>query len=280
MPTYLRLDEFGNGADAVSDARDRSRYSLVGFDLQSAAGGAQNAGQTGIPDDCGDVAGPSYTLPVQAVTDQQILNEIQYHFVETPDNGATVSSGLWTVDELVQYLNLRQYDFLKRTGLIIRRRCVTLPNGVARVDLPAGYILLHGVTWRDIDPTRRVYRDLPPGDYFSVDQGRSDWEYNQSPYRPEIYILADIAQKQLGIAPVCQTTNELLLTLTELSTLLSNTGQQFTVPPEFVPGIKYGAMADALAKPGRGQDIERAQYCLSRYEESVEAAELLLNGLL
>ncbi len=32
-----------------------------------------------------------------AVTDQQILNEVQGHLLETQDNGATVSSGLYNV---------------------------------------------------------------------------------------------------------------------------------------------------------------------------------------
>ena len=54
-------------------------------------------------------------------------------------------------------------------------------------------------------------------------------------------------------------------------------GQPLTVPNEFMPPIKYGALADMLSKVGRAND-PRAKYCEQRYQLGVETAQLLLNG--
>jgi hypothetical protein len=59
---------------------------------------------------------------------------------------------------------------------------------------------------------------------------------------------------------------------------LSNTGQAFTVPDDFVPPIIWGVMADMLKKIGRASSPARAEYCDQRWTMGVELTKLLLEG--
>ena len=52
-----------------------------------------------------------------AVTDQQVYNEIQYHLLETPNNGASYGSGLYTTAEVVARTNYRLNLFNKLTNI-------------------------------------------------------------------------------------------------------------------------------------------------------------------
>ena len=63
-----------------------------------------------------------------------------------------------------------------------------------------------------------------------------------------------------------------------LSQILDGTGQQFDIPDDWVPYLKYGVYADMLGKQGRGQDLLRAKYCDQRYQEGIALAQALLNG--
>jgi hypothetical protein len=51
-----------------------------------------------------------------------------------------------------------------------------------------------------------------------------------------------------------------------------------TVPDEFASAVKYGVLADAFGKDGRGKDPQRAAYCEQRYQLAQQVAEIILNG--
>jgi hypothetical protein len=63
-----------------------------------------------------------------------------------------------------------------------------------------------------------------------------------------------------------------------LSQTLDGTCVLFTVPDEFVPAIKWGAIADMLGKAGRANDPARAQIAEGLYQEGIEAAKIILSG--
>lgn len=211
-----------------------------------------------------------------AITDQTVLNEIQGHLVEPQDNGATWASGHWTVSEVIGHLNNIQYDFLKRTQILLKRGSLaTLPE-VFRHDLPVDLISIHRVVWKSAD-TPAVYTEVPRSDGWEADHTTLDWPYEFAQV-PKGYTDGELPSLQIETFPAVNVAGQLQVLYSYLSTLLTGLGVNFTVPDEFVPCIKWGVMADMLGKVGRGHDPQRAEYCSQRYEEGIEAAEIMLSG--
>lgn len=69
------------------------------------------------------------------MTDKEILNEIQHHMMETPNNGASMDSDLWDISSAIKYLNssYRTFSSNTRTQLSISEYPTTV--GVSRYDL-------------------------------------------------------------------------------------------------------------------------------------------------
>ena len=53
------------------------------------------------------------------MTDQELLEEVQYTLIEPPDGGQSWPSQLWTRNESLEYLNERQDRFIRETHMII-----------------------------------------------------------------------------------------------------------------------------------------------------------------
>lgn len=211
------------------------------------------------------------------VLDTDILREIQFHLVEDVDGGITWSSGLWTVNEVISYLNQRQYTMLKETGILMKRSDLLPINpGDIRRSVPPDLIATQRVVWKSNDATP-VYTEIPRSDLFEADHGFPSWQGTPG-IRPKGYTDGDQATLLIGIYPVTSLAGNLQLLYVFLSAVLSNSGISVTVPDEFVPGLKYGVMADMLSKDGRGKDPQRAEYCEARYKETIEAGKLILRG--
>jgi len=110
--------------------------------------------------------------------------EVQQHLVEpTVDGGTTFASGLWTVTEVINYFNQRQYRFLRDTQLLLTRTSlVTTPN-VNRQPLPTDWIVTSRATWQDI---ANMFTEIPRGDTWEADHAILDWPYNGS-QRPQLW---------------------------------------------------------------------------------------------
>lgn len=210
-----------------------------------------------------------------AVTDQQQLSEVQYHLLETVDNGATIASGLWTVAEVIAYFNQRQDRFIKDTGIILTRANQPVNPGDVRVEITGNV----PVSVRRATFLRSgVYTPIPRADAFDADMGQPAWRADATTAVPLEWSETEEPTKTLQFMPPFNFAGTLHLLYTALGTALSNTGVAFTVPDECVPAIKWGVIADMLGKVGRGQDPVRAAYAESRYQEGVEAVRLHLGG--
>jgi len=80
------------------------------------------------------------------------------------------------------------------------------------------------------------------------------------------------------LAPAPTGAGTLSLYYVSTSDPLTGLGEIFTVPDEFVPYVKWGAIGDMLTKPGRDQDLKRAEYCEIRFEEGVTLAKSWIEG--
>ncbi len=205
-----------------------------------------------------------------AFTDQQLLNQIQYHMIETPDSGATWASGLWTQAEVVRYANQRQDRLLAETAPYVTDTTISIINGTGSYTLPAGFISALSVIFT---PTGGDPYELSPSDTFEADHGIPDWD---TVSHPKVYYTDPTLV--IGIAPIPDSNGSIELQYVATGTNLTGSGASLTAQDEMVPTIKYGIMADMLSKVGRAHDPIRAQYCDERYEMGIEAVKALING--
>lgn len=154
-----------------------------------------------------------------------------------------------------------------------------------------------------------TYKELPRSDEWDADYGDPTWSNTSTP-QPLVYMDEELPSLEIQIAPVPTNagTVEVLYVYNSTSPVAGDTMRidefarrpdtnitaadrtrftgvgfsipsgGFILPDEFIPALKWGVMADMLSKVGRGQDLQRAAYCESRYQEGVEAAAIILAG--
>ncbi len=212
--------------------------------------------------------------------DNALLDEIQSTLLEPRDAGVTIPSGLWTPEELLAYLNQRQNRFLKTTLLQVGLADITVTAGVARYALPDDWLTTVDVFWRS---STGVYTPLLRGDSFEADHGLDDWATTRG--TPLLYLDEDSPLLTIRLAPLPIANGRLLLFyVPQAAPLVSaadpaNENHVLTVPDEYAHAAgKYGVLAEAFGKDGRGADPSRAAYCEGRYQLGVEMAQILLTG--
>lgn len=205
-------------------------------------------------------------------TDQQVLQQIQYTVIEPPDLGATWPSGLWTKDEVIRYLNQRQNRLLKDTHLEVGIADIPGVIGTSEYNMPFDWIATIRMVWT---PTGGSAVELCNSDTWEADHGIPTWSNTNG--TPKIFVDYLGATLRINIAPSPDVNGTFQIYFVPIAVDLDGTGELFTIPDEFVPYVKYGALADMLEKVGRGQD-PRAEYCEKRYQMGIEIANMLLNG--
>lgn len=210
-----------------------------------------------------------------AILASALITELQYHLIEETAT-SEFSSAIWTKQEVLNYINKRQYQFLKETGLLLS--WVDLPTTPAnsRQPLPQDWIATQMVSWRGADG---VTKDIPRDTTLQLDNLLYGWQTNLLATPPVVYTELDTPENlEIQITPT-SLAGVLELLYVALSTLIDDVSDSITVPDEFLPAIKYGVLADMLGKTGKGFDETRANYCELRYQEGVNAAMAMLEAL-
>jgi len=219
-------------------------------------------------------------LHLQTVTEQNVLNEMQFHTLETPDNGATLDSDMWTIGEWVDYINSRMANFAAETKLIlVRDNSLATVINQTQYDLGSGVdpdlLEVHRVAWVD---AAGISHGLREDSTLTYDRLLPEWTVPSASQEPEVYIRAGRPQLKLEIlpAPVEAGTLDILYTKRppQLPQVADTTA--LDLPNEFTPYIKWGALADVFAKEGQAHDPAKAEYCEARYQEGIIVARAVL----
>lgn len=269
VESMIGFDEFPDPAEFPSTPSDRALILGLTIDFDIPSGG-----------DCANILGAASRA---SYNDRDLLIELKYHLIEPTPGDPTVfaeDSDLWTLEEVLGYLNQRQYQFLRDTGLVMKRSSITSPPESFRHQLPSDVIAIQAVWWRDtgieVHESQR-FIEVRRGDGWEADALLPAWPSTLE-QKPLIYMDAEVPTLQLQTAPPVFSGGVLDLLYVGLSTLLTGEEVDFAIPSEYVPGLKWGVLADLLSKIGRGHDPIRAAHAESRYQEVVEAAKLLLSG--
>lgn len=210
-------------------------------------------------------------------TDNDILTQMQYALIETPDGGLTVDSGLWVVQEFIDAINIaQQWVICEARPLFSRTTLVTVPNQL-RHPLPQDWLVTRRVSWTRADGT---VSELVRDSSWSADYLDQTWSFDAALTAPAAYTDFDPPSLQIQVMPPSQDAGVIGLTYVAEPVTLSNTGVAWTLPDPLIPMAKWYAIAILLAKDGRGQDLPRAQIAQQHAQEGMTALKILLTGWL
>lgn len=209
---------------------------------------------------------------VYQTTTAALLEEIQRHMLEpTIDNGQTWS--IWTLTQIVGYLNERLTRFELETGLIRSSTSIPVDAGTNVVNLPSNMVDLYRLTWTEAGSVS----SLETTDTFMLDNGSPGWEDDTG--TPWAYIENPNDPLSVQLYPIPSVNGTLTVHMAyALGTMTGAIGEILPIPNCFVPYIKYGVMADMLSVEGEPNDPARAVYCENRYLEGVQVVRLLLGA--
>lgn len=208
-----------------------------------------------------------------AITDQTILSEIQRVTLEgVGDGGVTWASGMWTQVEVLGYLNQRQNRFLAATGLFWTRTETNITINQADQAPPSTWVATIFIAYKT---AAGLYRELPKLDALELDYALPTWP-GASAASPRGYYETDGNTLTTYVAPIpTEAGSALERYYVALGTALTAAGVNFAVSDEFVPTIKYGALAEMFAKVGPARNPILADACEARWTEGVELGKLM-----
>lgn len=208
-----------------------------------------------------------------SVTDQVILEQIQRVTLEgVGDLGATWPSGMWTLVEVLGYLNQRQDRFLAASGLMWTRLETAITLAQADQANPTNWIHTLLMAYKT---GAGLYKELPRLDALELDYVLPTWP-GASSATPRGFYEVDGNTTTAYVVPIPTDAGSALERYyVAMGTTLTQAGIAFSVPDEFVPTLKYGALADMFSKVGQAANPELAAACEERWTEGVELGKLM-----
>lgn len=209
--------------------------------------------------------------------DQQVMEEIQYAFLEPPDRGETWPSALWAREEVLDALTQRQNRLIKETQLLTAIAPYPVAALQGRPDLPEEVGRPLAAAWRT---AANVWSSLEIVDVMQADYGIPNWPTDLAG-TPRYLYLTRVPTLTVQLIPAPDADGTLELMFSPIAPVLDGDGADtlgefLIVPDECVQGVKYGAMAVLLRKHFRATDLPRAAYCEQRYELVRTAIQLIL----
>ena len=196
-----------------------------------------------------------------------ILEEIQRHFLEsTIDEGATWS--LWTQAEVLKYLNDRLKRFYIETGVIRKRQLFSASSRT--VALPSDVMEVRRIIWWS---SSNVPSPLTREDKWALDNGFPGWRTETG--TPIAYVEEPQTSRSITLYPYT-TGGSIEVCYVPYPETIPSGCAAMPIPAMFSHIIKYGVMADMLAKEGEANDNERSKFFQERWEAGLQLAKLVV----
>jgi hypothetical protein len=228
------------------------------------------------------MSAPSYP----AVNDQIMLGRLQDMLLEVNNNGSSMSTGMYSLQQLINALNQASYDFQRDVGVVadhIGFQGDTL-NGIPmtpnqeQVALPQDMMDVRRRAWISFDTQNPVQvkdiQELPVQDSLALDSNVPTWEATLgTPYTAD-ESLPPVPAMNLSFQPV--DIGQVDLIYTPVPNQLSNTGIPLSFPPDFSVAILYCALQILFSLQGEGADDQRARFCGQQYALLVQLSKAML----
>jgi hypothetical protein len=197
--------------------------------------------------------------------------------------GLYVGTDMFTLADFTKALERRRNQFLLETGMVLTRAVLNWPAPpISRSPLDDRTISLRRVAW--IDPGGN-FTVLWRSNEWAASAFSHGWE-NTTGITPSEYSTAAEPPVTLQVIPPPANNGQVeLLSVLAGAPLNPTAGVLLGIPDDFTWVIKWGALADLLAKAGEAHDTLRASYCEQRYREGIALAMIhssavqgLING--
>jgi hypothetical protein len=240
-----------------------------------------------------DLAAQPGSLRPYTVTDQYLVNEIEYHLLEpqttltpTPTTPATwTGSNQFRLSDIYDALTRRQNECLSITGCTITQ--TTVPAAIVRRTLLGDRTLdIRRVAWMPQSGLGYSPAPLRQSDNWELQAFNPNWTA-ASQGAPRQWMQTSEPPPSFDVDRIPAVPgNYDVLTVNSGPVSNPTSAQLMAVPDDwsFVP--KWGAMADLLSKEANAKDVGRAQYCQQRFSQdsmimmdSAATLGLQLNGI-
>ena len=210
----------------------------------------------------------------QTVLDQALVTVIEYHLLEPPTPTTWTGSLQFTLNDLTQALQRRRDQFLLETGMVLTRTLPVLsPVSGGRFSLSENVISVRRAAFQTTDGvTTPMKRD----DVWSFNHFATSWVQNpgRSPESPFGYSVGETPPLTMQIVPPPSDIGTLdLISVNRGAVLNPATGVLMGIPDDWTWVVKWGALADLLAKDGLATDVPRGTYAESRWQQGLQIAK-------
>jgi hypothetical protein len=205
------------------------------------------------------------------VTDQDIVTLIQCHFLEPATGNSWTGSAQFTLADLTNSIQKRRDQVLADTGCIVTRTSgIALPVNQGQLFLSDNIINIRRIAYVD---SLGVVTPLYPSDILAQrNYSSADIYTSGSPYS---YSSASVRPTEIILVPPSSQPGTLdILTVNIGAALDPTVGILLGLPDDYTMAVKWGAMADLLAKDGPARDPTRSAYCERRYQLAVELIKI------
>lgn len=201
-----------------------------------------------------------------SLTDQSLLTTIQSHFLEPVSSDSWAGTDQFNLRDIQCSLQNQRNKFLAETGIRVTRFSQAAVG--PREDLPDTVIDVRRLVWnRDSDSLNfHLWRE----DEWNMTAFDQAWPAGADP--PIAYSTTVAPPITLQLLPPASVAGTLdFITVDSGADLDLEAGVVLGIPDDLCWAIKWGAMADLLAKSGQARDL-RANYCDERYKAGVALA--------
>lgn len=204
------------------------------------------------------------------LTIQTILDQINFHLIENI-SALNPTSQITNLNEILEFIRNRinQYQFL--TSLVLTKNIYPFQAPpINEVDVPDEVIDLVRVGFIDSANSNKTFK-LRKEDKSGLSYNFLEAFSTTSPI-PKFYttISGDLNQIKVYPPPTNLGTLEVVSVNGIASNVVLNLATKIGIPDNLVFYLKWGVLFDIFSKDGIGQDLNRANYCLERWNEGIE----------
>lgn len=191
-----------------------------------------------------------------ATTVAQLLAQIQTMVMED----ATFSSGLWSITEIIGYINQASDQFMLQAQVSKQSNDINPVAGTRQYADPANSMQLDRLAFQNIP----LYRS----NVHQLDLSNRNWR--TLPGTPRSYHQDHLANKQFELdraptAALVAAAAKINVISTIHPPAVAVAGDNLQVPDFAVYVVKFGVLQRMFAKEGEAQDVARAKYCEERF---------------
>jgi len=218
----------------------------------------------------------------QTLTDTDVYTLIEYHLQE-PATGATwTGTDQFSIDDLKLACSRKRNEILQQAACNMVETAINITPLTSTIQIADLYLDVRRCRWVPA-PNQGAPVTLQRGDsrtfqYFTPNYRQT----NDNPLRWDV----------IGSPPLNITVDTLVNVPSQIQVFGMQGGADFDpgtgplpllIPDDWMWVLKFGALSDIISKEQEGRDIQRADYCMQRYEEGLKLMQhmpWLLQGFL